>query len=75
MNKRPDPNCRIAELLKTKALSEMKDERDSIVVLCGFIQGGSGQWAVYFSSPQSFIIVFSYLLTLGNFIKFCWFVH
>ena len=62
MNKRPGPNCRVAALLKTKALSEMKDERDSIVVLCGFIQGGRGQWTFYFSSPQSFIIVFSYSL-------------
>ena len=26
-------------------------------------QGGRGQWAVYYTSPQSFIITFSYLLT------------
>ena len=24
-------------------------------------QGGRGQWAVYYTSPQSFIIMFSYL--------------
>ena len=55
MNKRLGLNCRIAALLKTKALSEMKDERDSIVVLCGFIQGGRGQWTFYFSRRGNFV--------------------
>ena len=30
-------------------------------------QGGRGQWAVYYSSPQSFKITFSYLLGKNNF--------
>ena len=34
-------------------------------------KGGRGHWAVYYSSPQSFIVTFSYLLTtLGTFVEF-----
>ena len=41
-------------------------------------QGGRGHWAVYYASPQSFIIMFSYLLAqqlLGLLLNFNWLVH
>ena len=35
---------------------------DMYLNLCVNIQGGRGYWAVYYNSPQSFIIPFSYSL-------------
>ena len=40
--------------------------------------GYRGQWAVYYTGPQSFMITFSYSLALqlwGLLLKFDWLVH
>ena len=39
---------------------------------CAHMQGGRGQWAVYYISPQSFKITFFFvgLTTLGTLIEF-----
>ena len=34
----------------------------NLIGICKLIQGGLGHWAVYYTSPQSLIITFSYLL-------------
>ena len=43
-----------------------------LILLCDFIQGGRGHWAVYYTSPQSFIItlLISWLNNFGEFIDF-----
>ena len=40
-------------------------------------QGGRGHWAGYYTSPQSFNIVFLFvgLTTLGTVVNFDWFVY
>ena len=30
--------------------------------MCNYLQEGRGYWAVYYTSPESFIITFSYLM-------------
>ena len=42
-----------------------------------YCQGGRGQWVVYYTSPQSFMIVFSYSIAQqlwGLLLKFDWLV-
>ena len=48
------------------------------MILIDLNQGGFGQWAVYYTSPQSFILTFSYSLPLQNLgllLHFDWLIH
>ena len=42
---------------------------------CATYQGGRGQWAVYYTSPQSFKITFSHSLTFGILVNFDLLAH
>ena len=52
----------------------MNGQRDGQIFQ--IFQAGSGHWAVYYTSPQSLIITFSYsLISWGFLLNFDWLVH
>ena len=48
------------ECIHTILCHEVHACASSVVYIYIYIQGGRGQWAVYYTSPKSFIITFSY---------------
>ena len=50
----------------------------NVPYLPSFKQGGRGYWDVYYTSPQSIIITFSYPVVLklwGHLLNFDWLIH